>query len=365
MLHIRSKDCRQLTDGFNSHLEVVLKDSIDRKIGHKLQISISSAEIPYVFYNVSAHLQSNTLQASNLQGVSDSTVIPDGNYNIYDLVQHISTQAGGASNFPCLATFDEHSSKVTLTNVANVPIILNFSDPSVRELAKMLGFDRQETALGASPASITAQGVVNLRPIHSIFLHSNLTSSNVITTEFGSVENIIDKIPLGEVGPSQIITYDPYESAPFSTEVLTDNIHIFELSLRDQNGELIQLNNVRYEISLLITHQFVFDQDIENPRHPFPEAGRRSMHPSFTNVSESASKSEPYPSLSDNVVPALTKPLEHSIVPHTQPVNQSVKRPRTVETKVMSAADSAHLRKQEIDLQNAILLASSLPSMNI
>lgn len=376
LLHIRSKDCHELTPGFNTHIQVSLKEAISRKIGHKLEISISSAEIPYTFYNVSSHLQSNTLKASEYNGAGVyTTVLSDGNYDIYDLVKEVSDASSASpTNFSCTMTFDDRTSKVTLTNILAVGITLNFSDSSVRELAKMLGFDREDTFLGAG-ASITGQGVVNLRPIHSIFLHSNLTASNVITSENGSIENIIDKIPLGEVGPSQIITYDPYESAPFSTEVLADSIQLFELSLRDQNGLLIQMNNVRYEISLIVTQQFIFDMETDNPRHPFPEAGRarRSIHNKTNDdavyVPSLTVESQPLRRMTSRADPgtsslAVADPRSPRAFRSDAPLFQAAKRPRTTQNS-SSNLDDDHIQKQEIELQNAILLASTLPSMTI
>ena len=138
----------------------------------------------------------------------------------------------------------------------------------------MLGFDRTNQVVLAGQ-TLTAQGVVNLRPIHSMFLHSDLQSSNVYTTENGSVENILDKIPLGEVGFGQIITYDPYESAPFSSIVNSDHIQQFQISLRDQNRNLIQLNDARYEISLLVQQVLTYDLETEQGAHPNPEVSRR------------------------------------------------------------------------------------------
>ena len=45
--------------------------------------------------------------------------------------------------------------------------------------------------------------------------------------------------------------YNPYLTAPFTSKVDNDSIRTFRISLRDQNNNLIQLNDVNFEISLL------------------------------------------------------------------------------------------------------------------
>ena len=356
IIHIRSKDCDQLTDGFNTDVQVNLEEAISRKIGHRFHLSISSAEIPYVFYNVAASpIKSNQIEVGGAQ----SLVLEDGNYDIYDLVTAINASAP----FAFTITFSEITSKVTLTNPTAGDLILNFGSENSRELAKMLGFDRENQTVLAG-TTLTAQGVVNLRPIHSMFLHSDLQSSNVFTTENGTLENILDKVPLGEVGFGQIITYDPYESAPFSSIVNSDHIQQFRLSLRDQNRNLIQLNDARYEISLLVQQVLTYDLETSQGAHPHPEVSRRRSSANqeapklnFVNVVEPTYRQ-----------PEVTKPMQpiqsRGPIP-IKPTFQADKIPQTVNAvpSKRPRIDDAHLAKQEIELQNALLMASALPSL--
>lgn len=369
ILHIRSKDCTELTTGFNTHLQVTLSEAIQRKIGHKLHLSLSSAEIPYVFYNVSAHLKSNTIQCTP----GTDLVLPDGNYDIYDLVTDIT-----AATFPFSMIYNENTMKVTLTNTdlfAGITHTLDFSAENTRELAKMLGFDRTNRTI-APGNTWTSEGVVNLRPVHSMYLHSTLAASNVFVTREtanASIENILDKIPLGEVGPTSIITYDPYETAPFSTVVDVDAIQDFEISLKDQNGRLIQLNKTNYEISILVEQVLTYDLETEQGAHPFPEisqARRRvdvivddTKDKTITTVSEkdndirlntSKDSEIPQPTPLPTPLPIPQYPMLNTPGPSLRPrvieAVKTVKRPRL---------DQEHLDKQEIQLQNALLYAAS------
>tara|TARA_R100000951_G_scaffold116786_1_gene130787 strand:+ start:5693 stop:6784 length:1092 start_codon:yes stop_codon:yes gene_type:complete len=353
LIHIRSKDCVELTSGFNTHLKVELAEALQLKVGHQFHISISSAEIPYVFYAISSYLKSNQIEVDGLS----SLVITDGNYDIYDLVAVINADL----IFPFSATFNDNTYKVELTNTSGSVKTLNFDSVNSRELAKMLGFNRAPNDV-LPGNSVQSDGVVNLRPIHSMFLHSNLAATNVIVTREGpslaSIENILDKIPLGEVGPSQIITYDPYETAPFSTVLDVDAIQEFEISLRDQNARLIQLNDARYEITLLIQEVLTYDKDDQHPTHPYPEftsSDRRRM----LDQEETPKKTQQPTMLIDNnqssapssVMPSTQRMSFQSPLPQPARTVQTVKRPRI---------DDEHLKKQEIDLQNALLYAAAI-----
>lgn len=364
IVHIRSKDCEQETDGFNTDLRVELAGAIDRIPGHRFHISLSSAEIPFVWYAVSAYLKSNQLYVDG----APSLVVTDGNYSIYELVTLITADV----TFPFSMTFNDNNYKVTLTNTSVSAKVINFSEENSRELAKMLGFDRVDSASIPAGGSVTSQGVVNLRPVHSIFLHSDLAASNVLASTEEKrvvVENILDKIPLGEVGPSQVITYDPYESAPFSTIIVAPAIQTFRLSLRDQNGNLIQLNEARYELSLLIQQELAYDFELDHPAHPYPEIGdsrRRAAMPippppppkETEEKEEEVEQTRRVASVTPPLVQSSQRPVTLSAMPQKPPTVMPVKkRPR------MEPINEEHLKKQEIELNNALLLASSLPTI--
>ena len=72
MIHIRSKECalQANSGGLNTALSVDLKTHIERIPGHEFEISLSSAEIPFVWYNVSSNLQSREIR------VNPSPVLP-------------------------------------------------------------------------------------------------------------------------------------------------------------------------------------------------------------------------------------------------------------------------------------------------
>ena len=262
MIHVRSKDCRELTEGFNTDLQVNLDAEIKkRNQNQEIHISLSSAEIPVSYYTFSSNLDNLNIYVDG----SASLVINEGNYDIYELVDLITADA----TFPYSAAYDENKGKITLTNTDSTEHTINFSQTNSRGLSKALGYEREDEVV-ASGASTTSDGVINLQTIHTIFLYSDLGASNVITTENGNYESILDKIPV-KVVPFEIIHYNPYDTAPFTTVLTNEAISNFRLSLRDQNGKLLQMNAVRFELSLLVE---IHNNDLPPP--PPASGDRRS-----------------------------------------------------------------------------------------
>lgn len=336
LIHIRSKDCDEETAGFNSHIGVSLKGPLTLRPGHEFVVSVSSAEIPFSWYNISSYLKTNQIEVDG----AGSLVIDDGTYGIYDLVDAIND----SSSFDFSITFNEFGSKVTLTNTTVGDKTLNFSSENSKELAKLLGFDQTDVTI-AHNASVTSAGVINLLPVHSIFVHSGeLSSTNVLTTENGSFADIVDKIPLVDVQPNEIIHYDPYQTAPFTSLLSNDHIQNFKIALRDQNGRLLQLNGANYEISMM------FEQ--------IPSEDQRTRRRNFNDIIQEEVPPPP---------PPLSMPSVH-IKPPSHPETSEImlksnfgqERIDDMNKRKRARELTRHLNEQELDLQNAVLVSRSL-----
>jgi hypothetical protein len=241
LLFIRSKEVVQLDNNLNSNLKIDLQAGITRNNAlQDIHIQLNSCEIPHSFYNFSSNLNNINLF---LDG-SSSLVLTEQHYDIYELVSFITS-----ASFPYSATFNIQTNKITLTNTDSTSHTINFSETSSQKLAIALGFKTNDVTVG-SGASITSDNSINLNTIHSIFVHTNLPVSNVITTTQGNLRTIIQKIPVkSQFG--EVINYNPYENGVFSVVINKNEINSLELSLRDQNDILIDFNNVNFEISLL------------------------------------------------------------------------------------------------------------------
>ena len=222
--------------------------------------------------------------------------------------------------------------KITLYNTDSTAHTINFS--TSRGLAKALGFDRSDTAIEAS-GSITSRGVCNLLAVHAIYVHSSLSVGNVISTRQMNFESIIAKIPV-VTEQFEIINHAP--DSP--TVSVPDNkaVQSFRISLRDQNNKLIQVNDARFELSLMFQ------------KHTREPARRIVVQPAPQPMSQPTPQPPPQPA--PRSVPQPTpEPSQRSIPqPTPQPPQRSIPPPPTVQPT----------EEPEIDLLQAMLQAKIL-----
>jgi len=276
LLFVRSKEVDQITTGFNSDMNINLEAQISRNNAlQDIHIQLSSCEIPVSFYNFSSNLNNLNLF---VDGIS-SLVLTEQNYSIDEMVEEITS-----SSFPYSATIDYQKAKITLTNTDATSHTINFSEASSRNLAKALGFNRTDVVVG-SGGSIISDDVVNLNTIHSIFVHTNLPVTNVITTTNNNYRNIIQKIPVTK-SFGDVLNYNPYQSSLFSTVLNINEINNFRISLRDQNDVLIDFNDVNFEISFLFEIHSPSDIQTNLTGSEAPISGRRRDMPTIIPVTQ-------------------------------------------------------------------------------
>lgn len=242
LLFIRSKEVEQISTNFNSNMKIDLEANIERDNAFQdIHVQLSSCEIPMSFYNFSSNLNNLNL---NVNGTT-SLQLTEQHYDIDELCDFITAD----TTFKFSATFYPQKNKIILTNTDSTGYTINFGNDASKNLAKALGFKQVDVVMSAGE-SIISDNTVNLNTIHSIFVHTNLSVTNVITTTSGNFRNILQKIPVNaEFG--DMIQYNPYLSSQFSTVLNTNSVRSLELSLRDQNDNLIQFNNGSFELSLL------------------------------------------------------------------------------------------------------------------
>ena len=272
LLFIRSKEVEQISTNFNSNMKIDLEANIERDNAFQdIHVQLSSCEIPMSFYNFSSNLNNLNL---NVNGTT-SLQLTEQHYDIDELCNFITAD----TTFKFSATFYPQKNKIILTNTDSTGYTINFGNDASKNLAKALGFKQVDVVMSAGE-SIISDNTVNLNTVHSIFVHTNLSVTNVITTTSGNFRNILQKIPVNaEFG--DMIQYNPYLSSQFSTVLNTNSVRSLELSLRDQNDTLIQFNNGSFELSLLF--------EIHSKEQPAPTlietgGGRRSEFTDFNPI---------------------------------------------------------------------------------
>jgi len=246
VIHIRSSETTLLDDNLNTHFNFTLREAIPIGIHHEAHIIVSSAEIPYSFYNISAALKNNTI----VWDTTNTITLTDQNYNINSLITKIN--ADGA--FPFTASFSRDTMKITLTSTdAGSSHTINFGDSLAR---KLMGFDSGDKVVTAL-SSVSSDNVVNLATVHSILVRSNLSTANVQSTANGH-STILQKLSIDVNGFNLIyLNQDDFRTAAIVKGNVIDKI---EMKLTDQNNNILDLNKCEFELSLLV-------QIFESVRH--------------------------------------------------------------------------------------------------
>ena len=240
VLHIRSKDANQNTSGFNTNFGVNLINPINIMRDQEAHISIMSVELPYSFYNISADLKNNTL----VYDTSNTLTFTSQDYSVYDLRDFLNADTGFSAIFT--TTYDRQKNKLIFTNKTGSSHIINLSSSLIN---KVIGFDEESTDRTiAGSATLESDFVCNLATVHSILIKSSMGQANVLSTRAGN-STTLQKISV-DVNSNGIIymNQQDFRQVSISQSNVIDHI---QFNITDQNNQLLQLQNVNFEFSVL------------------------------------------------------------------------------------------------------------------
>lgn len=238
VLHVRSKDVER-TGELNSHIYIDLLEPITINAQtEEIHQILLSGELPYSFYNISSQVNNNIIRFT-ANGEPLPFTFPDKNYDVNELVKVMND-----GNFPFTVSYDRFTMKLTFSNNTNFTNILNLSTSTAN---KVLGFAENASDITVlANQSTTSTGVVDLATVHSIFVKSNSSSNMVFSTRQG-FSSTIQKISV-DVNSGGIIYLNQNDARQHT--VLNSNIEFIELKLTDQNNNLLDFNDINYELSV-------------------------------------------------------------------------------------------------------------------
>ena len=304
ILHIRSKDAVMLDDDLNTHFEVNLKAPISIEPTEELHCFLSQAEIPYSFYCVSSDLDNNLLVYNDIETLT----FPNQNYNPDELINTMNNDSSFNAKFT--STYNRFTNKITITNTTGTNQVINWTTSTIN---KILGFGSKtsDDTIAGSGTTISPD-MVNLASVHSIMVHSSLSSANVLSTRSGN-STILQKISI-DVNAYSIIylNQDDFRTTNVSFQPVVDKI---TFKLTDQNNNLLNLNGINYEMSMIFN---VYPKYNDVP--PYQYSGnmdnkRNRNTPQFNRQNIIA----PPPTLLPNIQRPLTRP-EQQDIDSTHPV---------------------------------------------
>ena len=258
----------------NAELDGYKYFELDREVvarkNEKILLYLKKAFIPFSFYCLSSSQNNNKLDVKEIQNddteLSYTVTIPDGNYNISELLTNIKSQmeiasSAGGFNYTYTFTYDDATNKVTLrintgTNIGTTNLLFSSGTNKNKSCAVILGFTSDsDIQFNQSTAGISTNVVDMADGLDSLHLKSNLVGDNIQST-IGAInggELLI--IPVNLL-PNSILYFDD-GGLPFKHQLVMNSFKRIEVKFTDNNDNTVDFNTIPY--TLIIIAEFIED----------------------------------------------------------------------------------------------------------
>ena len=261
MMYLDSTDATHLTQ-LTSHYTYAFKDAIETRAAEGMLVSLSSASIPYSFYNIRTGV-------NNVIHYNDTQVsLTAGNYNATSLADTIMT----AFSNNLEVSYSRTQQKYVFKNLDSSPIELKFEgfdDCLMAEIGFSLSSDQDSRTFPYNTVKV-APNVADLNgSVHAIYVRTNLATRSVMESYTGGVSDILAKIDINS-DPGGIITLDP-QQVSHEALIHTDAVTHIEIRLTDERNRLLDLNGLHSQVGL----RFRFVNIWVSAPEPVPDDRRR------------------------------------------------------------------------------------------
>jgi len=236
----------ELSSNFNTSFNPAL--ALYKKEGYQWACALVRLEMWYSFFNLSAVNYQNTQFQVNWGAGNTLITITDGVYNIYDLsnAMNAAIVAAGAPAGTYVSLIPNFNLlKIALQVEAGTTIDLL---PGTSDFYKLLGFDLAQasvayvgplTTLGNLPGDIT-NGVDNIQVLCSI-VRGSYSSGKSGRVLFTFTPN---------AAPGSNIAIVPVAPLYTPVELSNDAIRDIKITLQDNRGRIVDLNNQNLQVLL-------------------------------------------------------------------------------------------------------------------
>jgi len=211
---------------------------INVKKTKNVTVTVLNAQIPSSYYNVDSF---NDSLIYNIDGGNTQTfTLKHSNYNINTLKAHMLTLIG--LHFSII--YSTASNKLTISNDTH-----DFELEQSSTCFELLGFSDNDHS--STSRILTSDNVVNLFTVRNLHIVSDNFILNNINSYNPNNSNILASIPV-TTSYNGIISYaniHDVHSEINNTRNLT-NLHI---KITDQDGNIIELNNAHFSLTLLLS----------------------------------------------------------------------------------------------------------------
>jgi len=236
MVFLDSVDCRQSTQ-LTSHYSFAFKDAIETASGEGMLVSLSSASIPYSFYNIRDGVNERLYYNETFIAVAP------GNYTATALTKAI-VDAFGLVSLTVLAVYSKITQKITFTCSS----ALTFKFTAEDALKDEIGFGGELGEVVINPSKVSPSVADLNGSVHAIYVRTNLATKSVMESQTGGVSDILAKIDIN-TDPGGVVTLDPNQ---VSHEALihTAGIKHIEIRITDERNRLLDLNGLHSQLAL-------------------------------------------------------------------------------------------------------------------
>lgn len=212
------------------------------------EIVIQSIQFPFTFYAINA--SNNRIRIN--RGVTNSIVIPPGNYTATSLITMLNTALNtavdpvtgfvynGFVGETFVASYSSTTMKFTITNGNPFTIYCVTTDP-LSTLSKALGY-HVDTGIGVIKA--IADSAANLVGPQYIRIESNFLSAPTQHKPLyadNTYNNTLFILPVN-AGYGSFVTTDIQIPLRYTYKVTVNNTDVIDFRVEDENGNLIDLN---------------------------------------------------------------------------------------------------------------------------
>ncbi len=260
IFHLRSEDADIKGQGDYSSTDLYynIDQNLTPEADEALLVSINSAEIPYSYFPVNANnktlkfFESSDATAGNLSAKND-VVLTAGEYNGLELaveLQRAIRASNGLNNYT--VAFSPATTKITITQPTDIAFRFDFTT-SAKYAYSLLGFDKGlKTATdNGGNHTLVSDTAINIAGDNAIYIRSPLSNINTYESRHGGISDILAKIPI-KVNYNEIIYYEPVVYQFKSQLPRGQSLNDLSIRLTNKYNELIDLNGLDWEFSLVV-----------------------------------------------------------------------------------------------------------------
>ena len=318
LINLNSLNAIQNNGTFLSSVFFPFSSLISTQNTKRAAISVLNAQLPYSFYIINVY--NNVLRMSVNGGVQFSITLTRGNYNSTTLINEIIAQ-------------------LVLAGVTTISIILNTTTGSLSftttgtsieffytgsTILRVLGFDPSTNYVSIAQV-LTAPYPLNLLNTLKIRIASYALSTATLDSSTKGSLNILAAFPVNAAGYGLNL----YENTTgYKTEIQVNNLNGFDIQILDDDGNLINFNNIYWTITMLLEVEY---EDILTNKNIYSNFGlpTQDYWGVDPNVAFADNKQEQY----------LSLPIEEQPVESTQeqqylqaePPNYEIQDPTSLE----------------------------------